>query len=255
MFLIRFFTVLLALLLTCSAQISAAGELYLLAGAGLRQPTDQLIISFQKQTGHRVFVDYGGSGTLLARIIASGQGDLYMPGAFYYIRVLEEKGRLHSFRKIVAHTPVIGVNCHKTDLIQSFEDLTRPGVRLALGDPKAMAFGRLAMDILESSKMKKAILENVVVYGATVKQLALYVVQGDVDASIIGRSDAVQYKDKIQIVPIPPAYFHAETIAIALLKDSAKRPEAGQLLDFMSSEEAIRVFQSFGFLPLTGSER
>ena len=192
MFLVRFLSVLLLLFLTWQAPVSRAEDLSLLAGAGLRQPTDQLISSFQRQTGHRIFVDYGGSGTLLARIIASGQGDLYMPGAFYYIRILEEKGKLHSFRKIVAHTPVIGVNRNKTGLIRSFEDLASPGVRLALGDPKAMAFGRLAMDILECSKIKEAVLKNVVVYGATVKQLALYVAQGDVDASIIGRADAVQ---------------------------------------------------------------
>jgi len=232
-----------------------AEDLHLLAGTGVRQPVDQLIDMFQEQTGNKVFVDYAGSGDLLARIIASGRGDLFMPGAFYYIQALEQRDMVDSYRRIVSNTPVIGVNRDKAQLISSFEDLARPGVRLALGDPKAMAFGRIAMEILERSKMKEEILKNVVVQGATVKQLALYVAQGDADASIIGRADAIQYKDRIEIIPIPAEYFQAEIIAIALLRNAAGRPEAIQFRDFMSNAKAIEIFQHFGFSPLGEAER
>jgi len=93
-----------------------------------------------------------------------------------------------------------------------------------------------------------------VVYGVTVKQLALYVARGDVDASIIGRADAFQFKKDILIVPIPNSFFQAETIAIAVLKNSAQRPEALRFQSYMSSPEAVEVFKGFGFLPLVGSE-
>jgi molybdate transport system substrate-binding protein len=143
------------------------------------------------------------------------------------------------------------VNIHKRDLIRSFDDLARPGVRLALGDPKAMALGRTAQDILSSSPLREAVLKNVVVYGATVKQLAMYVSQGDVDASIIGRADAFQFRDSIQMVPIPHDYFQPETIAIAVLKGSKNAEAASQLRDFMASKQGIAVFDHFGFLPLS----
>ncbi len=45
------------------------------------------------------------------------------------------------------------------------------------------------------------------------KHPALYVSQGSVDAAIIGRADAFQNQDRIRMVPIPKAYFHAEVIA------------------------------------------
>lgn len=230
---------------------SSAGDLLLLAGAGLRRPTDQLIQCFEERTGHRVFVDYGGSGNLMARVLVSGQGDLFLPGAFFYIEKLGKEGLIHSHRLVVAHTPVVGVHRDTTQDIRSFEDLARPEIRVALGDPKAMAFGRTAMDILGRSGLKDAILKNVVVYGATVKQLAFYVAQGDVDASIIGRADAIQFQDSIRVVPIPTAYFQSETIAVAVLKNAAHRPEAKLLQDFLSSHEAVRIFERFGFLPLT----
>ena len=227
-----------------------SADLLLFAGAGLRQPTDQLIQTFQEETGHRVRVTYAGGGQLMSSILASGQGDLFMPGALFYIKKLEKMGRIDSFKNLMAHTAVVGVNIHKTNLIRSFDDLARPGLRLAMGDPKAMAFGRMARKILSRSPLKEAILKNVVVYGATVKQLAMYVAQGDVDASIIGRADAFQFRDRIQSVPIPAAYFQPETIAIAVLKDSKHRKAASRFRDFMASKQAIAVFEHFGFLPL-----
>jgi molybdate transport system substrate-binding protein len=228
-----------------------SADLLLFAGAGLRQPTDQLIETFQKETGHTVRVTYAGSGQLMSSILASGQGDLFMPGALFYIEKLEKMGLIDSFKKVVAHTAVIGVNIHKENLVRSFDDLARPGLRLALGDPKAMALGRTALTILSHSPLKEAILKNVVVYGATVKQLAIYVSQGDVDAAIIGKADAFQFRDSIRLVPIPQDYFQPETIAIAVLKGSRHREAASLFRDFVTSKQAIAVFEHFGFLLLS----
>jgi molybdate transport system substrate-binding protein len=240
--------------LLLSAPTVRAGEVTLLAGAGLRQSTDVLIARFQERTGHRVRTSYDGSGRLLARIRASGEGDLFMPGAFFYIEHLQSDGRVRSVRPVAAHTPVVGVSRERDEAedIQTFEDLARPGVRIALGDPEAMAFGRTAREILRRAGLEEEVLKNVAVHGGTVKQLALYVARGDVDASIIGRADAFQFRDRIRIVPIPPAWFQSETIAVAVL-DSTRQPDVAKRLSaFLASNEALAVFRAFGFLPLEG---
>jgi molybdate transport system substrate-binding protein len=231
-------------------QRAIAGELHIFVGAGLRQPVDRLVQGFEDRTGHRVFIDYAGSGQLLTRIEGSGKGDLFIPGALFYIGKLEQAGKICSFRPIVRHTPVVGVNIAQAERIKTFDDLAKPGVRLAVGDPKAMAFGRTAMTICEKSGQKDAILRNVTVYGATVKQLTLYVSQGVVDAAIIGRSDAFQNRDKIAIVPIPFQYFQSEIIAAAVLRSTSNHELAKQLRDYLSSGSAVAVFRKYGFLPL-----
>ena len=213
---------------------------------------DQLVRNFEAQTGHRVFIDYGGSGKLLAQIQASGKGDLYVPGAHFYIDKLEKAGKVLFSRPMVQHTPVIGVNADQAGRVTAFADLARPGIRLAMGDAKAMAFGRTAARICEKSGMKAAIDENVKVYGATVKQLAMYVSQGSVDAAIIGRADAFQNRGKIVIVDIPESYFQAEIIAAAVLRTSPNPDLARSLCEFLASPKAVAVFQGYGFLP-TGS--
>ncbi len=239
----------LSLFILSSTSVLAA-ELHFFAGAGLRQPVDRLVEDFQKKTGHRVVVDYDGSGRLLARIMASGQGDLFMPGSLFYIEKLKAQNKIHSWRPVVAHTPVIAVNKSRSKEITKFEDLAKPGVRLALGDPKAMALGQTALKMLERSGLKDKILPNVVVYGATVKQLALYVAEGNVDASIVGRTDAFQFRDRVNMISIPEEYFEDETVVVAVLTTAADLKAATALQDFLASPEGIRVFESFGFLPL-----
>lgn len=228
---------------------AGAEELTLLAGAGLRQPVDVLTARFEQETGHRILTSYDGSGRLLARIEASGRGDLYMPGALFFLDRLERAGRIRSVRPLVAHTAVVGVALHAADRIRAFEDLAKPGLRLALGDPKAMAFGRTARTMMRRAGLEAEILENVAVYGGTVKQLALYVARGDVDASIIGRADAFQFRDRIRMVPIPEAYFEPETIAVAVLNTTRHPETAERFCAFLASDEARAVFRRFGFLP------
>jgi len=228
----------------------SSAELHFFVGAGLRQPVDRLVQDFQRKTGHRVVVDYDGSGRLLARITASGQGDLFMPGALFYIEKLQARGKVHSYHPVVAHTPVIAVNKTKAEEVTKFEDLAKPGIRLALGDPKAMALGKTAMKIVERSGLKDKILANVAVYGATVKQLALYVADGNVDASIVGRADAFQLRNRVAMIPIPEEYFEDETVAVAVLTTATDLEAATALQYFMVSPEAIKVFEIFGFLPL-----
>jgi molybdate transport system substrate-binding protein len=240
-----------ALVLTMSfaaAQAAAAETLNIFVGAGLRQPVDRLVKGFEGKEGHRVFIDYGGSGQLLAKIEATARCDLYIPGAAFYIDRLAKAGRVHSARAIVQHTPVIGVNRKQADRIRGFADLAKPGLRLAMGDPKAMAFGRTAQAICAAAGLEDAIYANVSVYGATVKQLTLYLTQGTVDAAIIGRADAFQNRDRISIVDIPEAYFQAEIITAAVLKGA---PEAAQdLMNHLGAPEAVAVFQACGFLPM-----
>lgn len=240
----------IALLALLVSQNAVAGDLHIFVGAGLRQPVDLLVRKFEDRTGNRVMIDYGGSGQLLARIEACGKGDLFVPGSLFYIEKLEKAGSIRSLRRIVQHTPVVGVNIHQAGRITAFEHLARPGVRLAMGDPKAMAFGRTAMTICEKSGMKDAILKNVVVYGATVKQLAMYVSQGVVDAAFIGRSDAFQHPETIRMISIPSAYFQAEIVAVAVLQTASNVDLAEDLAAAISSPDAVNVFKQYGFLPL-----
>ncbi len=89
---------------------AGAQELFLYAGAGLRKPTDKIIAQFEQATGNKVIVDYGGSGRQMVKYRTVLRGDLFMPGSYFYINKLKEKGMVLSDSRVVLHTPVIAVN-------------------------------------------------------------------------------------------------------------------------------------------------
>ena len=214
------------MIIAMGTSVSLAAELRLYAGAGLKQPLDLVVDDFQKKTGHQVVVDYDGSGRLLTKLELTGQGDLFMPGEGFYIDKLSSSA-VHSRRTIVLRAPVIAVSRKHAGTITALADLARPGVRVGLGDPQAMALGKTAETILERSGLKAAVLKNTVVFAATVKQLALYAAESTVDAAIVGRPDALQFAETVDSIAIPRELYEPDTIAVAVLT-SYGRP-AGRL--------------------------
>ncbi len=227
-----------------------AAELVLLAGAGLRQPVERLLREFTQKTGIRVVVEYGGSGQQMVRYLGSGLGDVFIPGSMFYIRQLVAKGKIKYYRRVVFHLPVVAINRRSRFRVRSLKDLSHPGLRLGLGDPKSMALGRTAEEIFVKSGLKKAVAKNVVVRAATVKQLALYVVKGFVDAAVISRADAFQNRRLVRVVPIPRRYFTADVVGAGVFVTTKQPGRARRLADFLSSPRAVAVFARYGFTPI-----
>ena len=243
--------VLLALLALLAAPAARAQELRLWAGAGLRQPVEKLVERFSQQSGLKVYVDYGGSGQLVSRLLAAGRGDLFLPGSLHYIKQLKKRGLVVSTLPVALHTPVLAVARAQAGRVKRLADLALPGLRVGLGDPQAMAMGRQARQILERAGLASKVAPNVTVRAATVKQLALYVAQGLVDAAIIARADAVQQSQSMVMIPIPEGLYEPEVIAVALLTTSAQPGAARGLQEFLASQASRQVFAGFGFLPIT----
>ncbi|WP_221792944.1 molybdate ABC transporter substrate-binding protein [Oceanobacter mangrovi] len=237
---------LIAGLALIASSASLAAELKIYAGAGLRPAIEKLASQYQQQTGDTLLVEYGGSGQILARYQASGQGDVFIPGSMMYFSKLGTE--VDHILPLVSHTPVLGVYKDKANDIRRFEDLTKPGIRVGLGDPQAMALGRTAETILDASGVGAAVRANTIMRAATVKQLAMYLKQGDVDAAIIGRTDAVLNADTIRMIELPASWYQPEVVAAGVLAASKDQAAATRFVDWLSRPDSLAVFTSLGFL-------
>ncbi|CCG08755.1 molybdate ABC transporter substrate-binding protein [Pararhodospirillum photometricum] len=227
-----------------------AESLFVYAGAGLRPALQKLADQFQQDTGVEVLIEYGGMGQLLPRLEASKRGDVMVSGARFYTDDLEKKGLIRDVRSLVYHTAVVGVAKAKAGEITRFEDLARPGVRLALGDPQAMALGRSAEEILKASGLEEALRANVVTRATTVQQLGLYVTKGDVDAAILSRPVVVQSNGDIVPVEIPLAWYTPEEVTIGVLTTTENPTRAQAFVDFVTSVPGLAAFTAAGFAPV-----
>ncbi len=225
-----------------------AAELHMYAGAGLKLPVDEIVKRFEARTGAKVTVEYAGMGQLLTRYTATRVGDVFLSGSASYVEDLKKDKLVTAERTLVYHTPVLVVAKSKAQGISTIEDLAKSNLRLAMGDPQAIALGRSGEKLLEASGFGDTLKAKVVVRGTTIKQVLLYVLNGDADAAVIGRSDAVNNPD-LAILPTP-AGTPEEVSVIAALSTSQEPDLARRLMEFFASPESLEVFVQFGFLPV-----
>ncbi len=238
-----------SLLLCLSAPQAFAAQLHMYAGAGLRPPIEKVIKKFEAETGNSVTVEYGGSGQIMTRFELTNQGDLFFPGSEDYVEKLKEKSKITADYPIVRHIPVVAVRKDKAEGIITLEDLSKSKLKLGMGDAKAIALGRSGEILLDVSGYGDVLRDKVVVRAVTIKQLTMYLLNGDVDAAIIGRADAMKNRDKLVILPSPKG--SPEEIATLAVLNTSKSPKEAQLLaDYFVAPEGIKAFTDYGFLPV-----
>ncbi|TCM82703.1 molybdate ABC transporter substrate-binding protein [Rhodovulum steppense] len=239
--------------LVLSAALYAAGAhaetLFVYSGAGLRPAVEPLAERFEAVTGHKIVLEYGGTGQILARFETTGQGDVFLAGTRFFSDTLEAEGKIAGVTALGIHGAAIGVARAQAGKIAGVGDLARPGLRLALGDPEAMALGRTADEIMETCGDAQAIRAKTVVRATTLQQLALYVAEGNVDAAILSVSAALPHGEKIALIGIPQDCYAAEEITGGVLSTSKHPGIAADFVAFLASDEGRAAFDAAGFGP------
>jgi len=216
------------------------------SGAGLRKPMDEIGQVFQEKYGIRIEYSYAGSAQNLSQIELLQEGDLYIPGASYYIEQAMEKGFLSESKEVVYHIPVIGVPKGNPASIQGLDDLTNEGVTVVLGDERSAAIGKVAQKILKQKGILEEVEENVVSKDATVNEVMVHVTMEQADACIIWE-DNVANVDEVEIIQIDEEFNDIKIIPIGILTFTEKKEEAKMYLDFVSSKEGKEIFAKYGF--------
>jgi molybdate transport system substrate-binding protein len=232
-----------------TAQTLQPVELHLYAGAGLRTPAEIIIKNFESVTGNTVRVEWAGMGQLLTRFQMTNTGDVFLSGAESYVDDIAKEGKVLLEKKLVYHTAVMAVRRDKASGINSFTDLAKSNLRIAVGDPEAIALGKSGEMMLERSGFADELRKKIVVRATTGPQLSMYLLNGDVDAAIIGRGDAIKNSDKLVILPVPEGT-PQEISVITSLSTSEDPDAANQLVEWFAKPESIAVLVNEGSLPL-----
>ena len=233
--------------------------LHVLSGAGLMKPMNELVKLFEQRYHVKVIIDYGGSGEIFAKLKV-GQGDVFVPGSYYYAeQAVKDKFVISStLVNITKHIPVIAVPSGNPANIHSLADLLRPGFKIAIGDPKACAIGKVSYKIFQKNGLWKQFEEKMnhkeVILAPTVNQLLLYLVTGQVKGAIVWEDLTTwsQAKGKVIIIEIPVNENIIKTIPAAATVYSQKHGTykyAEEFVHFISSSEGIKVWEKWGFKP------
>ncbi len=249
----RLFAILFFVFFVVCASACLAGDLMIFSGAGLIKPMEEMSTNFEKRQDITVDVHYGSSGEIFAAVAAGQPCDVLIPGDEKYTEDALENGWVigDTITKLVRHVPVIAVPKGNPADIQGFMDLKRAGVRVAIGDPKAPAIGRVAKKMLQKAGIWEPVKENIKVYAPTVNQLLIYVALKQVDAAIIW-GDLVTWaegKGKMDVVQIEDKYNIIMTIPTAVCTKTTNKDLAYKFNEYISSDEGMLIWEKWGFEP------
>jgi molybdate transport system substrate-binding protein len=239
------------LLFGCKAEKSddsAAKELLLYCGAGIRPPVQEIAEAFESEHGVKVITDYAGSEMLLSKIKLARRGDLYMPGDKHYVEQAAAEGMILSQQSVCYFVPTILVRKDNPKNIHGLRDLLADGLKLGLGDAKACAIGRKTKQIFAKNNIAwEDVEKNVVFQSLTVNELGMQIQAGSLDAVIVWDAIARYYSEHGTEVPIPVEDNIISTVNIGILSFTKDRSLAGQFVEFAASPSGQGIFKQHNY--------
>ena len=225
-------------------------EISVFAGSASKPALDEAAIAFEKQTGVKVYLTYGGSGTVLSQMELSKTGDIYIPGSPDYLVKAENKKIIDpTSTKIVAYLiPAINVQAGNPKNIQSLSDLAKPGIKVGIGNPTTVCVGLYAIEILDNNNQLADVYKNIVTQASSCDNTATLISLKSVDA-VMGWSVFHDWDPQnIDTVYLKPEQIPRLAYIPAAISNFAKEKEAATaFINFLTSPTGQEIFQKWGY--------
>lgn len=201
-------------------------------------------------------VTYGGSGDLLSQLILSRRGDIYIAASPDFMEKAMDKGVVEKGGVVtLAYIfPAILVQAGNPRGIKGLKSLSMRGLRVAIPNPRTVAAGLYAVELLEANSLGKEVKPNIATYSESYEKALNLVALKAVDVTIGWQQLPQRSLKKVEVVPLAPAEIkRVAYISAAATSFTRQRDEARRFLDFLVSEKARAVFRKHGF-PTTEDE-
>jgi len=236
--------IILTIFLTISYS-SYSATLYWFCAAAVKKPSEEIVKLFNKTHKDKVLFIAGGTGQVLQQMILSKRGDIYTCLDSNFFNQAKQKHLIVKYTKFLRLIPVFGLSKTGEARIHSFNDLFKPGIKIAGGNPKTMALGKtykLIMDRLDKTRAKRLKM-NTKVYAINISQIVNYLKMSVVDAGIVFKS--VAYINHFKYVTIPKNINQVKTGYLIEMKYSKNKKAQLELYKFILGH--LNIYKKYGF--------
>jgi molybdate transport system substrate-binding protein len=248
----------IALFLWVFMALSWAEEILIFAGAASKPPTEEAAKVFEKKSGVKVNLTFGGSGFVLSQMTLAKTGDIYFPGSSDYMEIAKKKDLVfpESEQRVVYLVPSLNVQKGNPKAVKTLKDLTKPGIRVAIANPESVCVGLYAVELVEknfSANDKVTFRKNLVNYAESCEKTATIISLKAADA-VIGWSVFDHWDpEHIETVPLKgDEIVRIGYIPIAISKFTANRTLAQKFIDFILSNEGQAIFRKYHYFMTPG---
>lgn len=218
------------------------------AAASLQDASAELKTLYeQKNPNVTITYNLAASGTLQKQIEEGAPADLFISAGKAQMDALAQKGLLvDTSRKDLLGNELVLI-AGKDSKLTEFNSLTDPSVKkISIGTPETVPAGKYAQDTLTKLKLWEQ-LQPKMVLAKDVRQVLTYVETGNVDAGLVYRTDAAT-SNNVKIVAAAPAGSSDPIVyPMAVIKSSQHQQEAQALAAFLTSDDAVKIFEKYGF--------
>ncbi len=230
-----------------AGQTEATPPLRFFCAAVFQAPISEITRQFEAETGVRVEVQFGGSGTLLANL-SLGNGDLYLAADEGYIDLAARRGWIDQRVAVAWITPGMIVQKGNPRGIVCTRDLVdQPGLRIALATPDAASIGQTTRKVLRQCGIWEQVRSRTLVFQPTVNELVVDVKLDAVDCAVVWDSVAALCEG-VQWIATDEFTRARRQATVAVLCGSKQPDVARQFTQFLMSEDhGARILREFGF--------
>ncbi|WP_440952184.1 molybdate ABC transporter substrate-binding protein [Methanococcoides sp. FTZ1] len=242
-----------AMVLMTSSQADERTEITVSAAASLTESFTEIEQEFEAlHPDVDVNMNFAGSGSLRMQIEAGAPIDVFASASRKHMDLLEGGQMIDTETRqdFAENSLVLIVPASSEDNesnIVTLEDLSDGSVtKIAIGDPDVAPVGKYAKGAIEEAGLWDDVSDKVI-YTENVKQVLVYVENGEVDAGFVYMTDAMASgTDDIDIVAEIPVNTSI-SYPIAVVSSSAEKEVSQEFIDFVVSDEGKAIFEKYGF--------
>lgn len=245
-----------------SGTAEAGGEVYVFIAASLANAMEEIQADFCEQYPEvEILYNADSSGTLQTQIEEGARCDLFFSAASKQMDALLEQGLVieESVTDLLENKVVLIKPAGGETEVTGFEDITKAESLALAGE--SVPVGQYAREIFQNLGIWDDVQSMEINEGKNVTEVLAAVSEAGNEVGVVYATDAASMPDRVEIIAEAPAGSLKTPVLYpaGLVKDAEASPEeetaAELFLEYLKGEEAMRVFEAYGFSPFTAEEK
>jgi len=237
----------------------AQTPLTVVAASDLQGALPVIAAQFEKETGHKVALSFGSSGTLFAQIQNGAPFDVFLSADIDYPKRLEadgfgEGGSLYEYA--TGHLVLWTRSDSGIDVRRGLAVLTTAAVtKIAIANPRTAPYGRAAVAALRHEGLYDQV-QSKLVLGENIAQTAQLAQSGNAQVGLLALSLALGQTLKAvgTYADLPASFYPPIEQAAIVVASSRQKAIARQFVDYLKKPSTMQALRSFGFAPPARSD-
>ncbi len=239
----------LALLCLVTCTVSAA-EVQVAVAANFTAPAKRIAAEFQKDTGHKALLAFGGTGKFYAQVRNGAPFEVLLAADDTTPARLEAEGAAVAGTRFSYATGRLALWSAKAGYVDAQGAVLQTGDfrHLAIANPKLAPYGAAAVETLTALKLLDGVQAKFV-QGENIAQAHQFVSSGNAELGFVALSQVMQDgRIAVGSAWVVPARLHQPIRQDAVLLTRGRgKPAAAAWLDYLKSRKAQTIIKSFGY--------